>query len=181
MGNRSVCHSFSLAVIVCRRSITQWLPVRSLRMASSPEEFVLGEMRAVYNETVVDHTLRPRNLGEMENASGFGKITGPCGDTMAIWLRVEANVVVAATFASDGCGATLACGSMLTEMVRGKSIPQALGISQSDALDALGGLPEGNEHCALLAVDTLRAAIKDYLAFKKEPWKRAYRTYSGGG
>jgi len=149
-------------------------------MASSPEELVLRKMREVYNETVVGHALRPRNLGEMKNASGFGEISGSCGDTMAIWLRVEANMVVAATFASDGCGATLACGSMLTEMARGKSIPQALGISQPDVLDALGGLPEGNKHCALLAVNTLRAAIKDYLAFKKEPWKRAYRTYSWG-
>jgi nitrogen fixation NifU-like protein len=150
-------------------------------MASSPEELVLREMRKVYNETVVSHALRPRNLGEMKNAGGFGEITGPCGDTMAIWLRVEANTVVAATFTTDGCGATLACGSMLTELVKGKSISQALGISQQDVLDALGGLPEGNKHCALLAVSTLGIALKDYLAFKKEPWKRAYRTYPGGG
>jgi nitrogen fixation NifU-like protein len=150
-------------------------------MASSPEELVLREMRKVYNETVVSHALRPRNLGEMKNAGGFGEITGSCGDTMTIWLRVEANTVVAATFTTDGCGATLACGSMLTEIVKGKSIPQALGISQQDVLGALGGLPEGNKHCALLAVSTLGAAIKDYLTFKKEPWKRAYRTYPGGG
>jgi nitrogen fixation NifU-like protein len=141
---------------------------------------VLMEIQEVYNETVVDHALRPRNLGETKGAGGFGKITGSCGDTMEIWLEVAANTVAAATFATDGCGATLACGSMLTELVKGKSIPQALGISQQDVLDALGGLPEGNKHCALLAVNTLGAAIKDYLAFKKEPWKRAYRTYSGG-
>ena len=145
-------------------------------MVLSPEELTRRELRQIYSETVVDHALRPRNLGSIRGASGCGNVTGPCGDTMEVWLTVEANTVVAATFATDGCGATLACGSMLTEMVKGKSIPQALGISQRDVIGALGGLPEGNEHCALLAVDTMRAAIKDYLDFKKEPWKRAYRT-----
>ncbi len=145
-------------------------------MASSPEELIQQEMGKVYSETVVDHALRPRNLGEMTAASGFGRITGPCGDTMGIWLRVADNKVVAATFTTDGCSATVACGSMLTELAKGKSIPRALGISQQDVLDALGGLPEGNKHCALLAVNTLGEAIKEYLAFKKEPWKRNYRT-----
>ena len=163
MGNRSVCHGFSLPVIVGMAE-DGWAMFGA----------VLMEME-VYNETVSEHTLRPRNLGEIAGASGFGKITGLCGDTMEIWLKVESNTVVAATFTTDGCGATLACGSMLTELVRGKSLPQALGLSQQDVLDALGGLPEGNKHCALLAVNTLREAIKDYLALKKEPWKRAYR------
>lgn len=149
-------------------------------MASSSEESIRQEMREVYSETVADRALRSRNLGEMENADGFGRITGPCGDTMEIWLRVQGNVVVTATFATDGCGATVACGSLLTELARGKTVPQALGISQQDVLDALGGLPEDNVHCALLAVNTLREAIMDYLAFKKEPWKRAYRTHGRG-
>jgi nitrogen fixation NifU-like protein len=84
------------------------------------------EIQEVYNETVIDHDLRPRNLGEIAGASGFGRIIGSCGDTMKIWLKVERNTVVAATFATDGCGATLVCGSMLTELVRGKSLPLAL-------------------------------------------------------
>jgi len=146
-------------------------------MVSSFEEFIRQEMREVYSETVVDHALRPRNLREMEDADGFGRVTGPCGDTMEMWLRVRSNMVVTASFATDGCGATVACGSLLTELVRGKTIPQVMGISQQDVLDALGGLPEGNTHCALLAVSTLREAIKDYLVFKREPWKRAYRTH----
>jgi nitrogen fixation NifU-like protein len=146
-------------------------------MVSSFEESVPQE---VYSEAVIDQALRPRNLGEMENADGFGRVTGPCGDTMKIWLRVEGNTVVMATFATDGCGPTVACGSLLTELVRGKTIPQALGISQQGVLDALGGLPEAHEHCALLVVSTLREAIRDYLALKKEPWKRAYRTYGRG-
>ncbi len=149
-------------------------------MVSSPEELTQREMREVYNDTVIDHALRPRNMSEAKGASGYGKVTSSCGDTMEIWLEVVANTVTAVTFATDGCGATLACGSILTELAKGKSIPLALSISQGDVLSTLGGLPQGNKHCALLAVNTLRAAIKDYLAFKKEPWKRAYRTYSGG-
>ena len=145
-------------------------------MVSSPEELVRREMQGVYSETVIDHAVKPRNLGDMKDASGFGQITGPCGDTMEIWLRVVGDVVAAATFATDGCGATVACGSMLTELARGRSVSQALRISQQDVLAALGGLPEGNEHCALLAVNTLREAVKDYRDFRKEPWKRAYRT-----
>lgn len=146
-------------------------------MASSYEELeelIRQEMSKVYTEIAIDHALNPRNMG---NADGFGKVTGSCGDTMEIWLRVEGNTVVAAGFSTDGCSATLASGSMLTELVKGKSVPQALGISRQYVLDALGGLPEGNRHCALLAVSALKEAIKDYLIFKREPWKRAYRTY----
>lgn len=149
-------------------------------MASSYEELeelIRQEMRKVYTEIAIDHALNPRNMGNMGDADGFGKVTGSCGDTMEIWLRVEGNTVVAAGFSTDGCSATLASGSMLTELVKGKSVPQALGTSQRYVLDALGGLPEGNRHCALLAVNTLKEAIKDYLIFKREPWKRAYRTY----
>jgi len=146
-------------------------------MVSSSGESLPQE---VYTEAVIDRALRPRNLGEMENAHGFGRVTGPCGDTMEIWLRVEGDAVTAATFATDGCVPTIACGSLLTELVRGKTIPQALDISQQAVLDALGGLPEAHTHCALLVVNTLREAIRDYLTFKKEPWKRAYRTYGRG-
>jgi nitrogen fixation NifU-like protein len=149
-------------------------------MVSSSEESIRQEMQQVYSEAVIDRALRPRNLGEMENADGFGRVTGPCGDTMEIWLRVEGNTVVMATFVTDGCGPTVACGSRLTELVRGKTVPQALGISQQGVLDALDGLPEAHEHCALLAVNTMREAIRDYLTFKKEPWKRAYRAHGRG-
>ena len=129
-------------------------------MVSSHEEIVRREMRGVYSDKVIDHALKPRNLGDMKDASGFGRITGPCGDTMEIWLRVVGDVVAAAAFATDGCGATVACGSMLTEIARGRSVSQALRISQQDVLAALGGLPEGNEHCALLAVNALREIVE---------------------
>ena len=141
------------------------------------EELIQKEMRQVYTETAVDHAMNPRNVGQMEGADGFGEVTGPCGDTMEIWLRVKGGIVVAATFLTDGCGPSIASGSIVTELVKGKSIPQVLKISQQDVLDALGGLPEDSIHCALLAANTLKEALKDYFAVKKEPWKRAYRKH----
>jgi len=141
------------------------------------EELIESKMREAYSEEVVDHALHPRNLGNMKDADAFGRITGPCGDTMEIWLKVRGDKVTAASFATDGCAATISTGSIATEMVKGKTLGEVLGISQQDILDALNGLPEGNQHCALLAANTLKKAAKDYLAFRKEPWKRAYRKY----
>jgi len=139
------------------------------------EELIKAEMRKVYSETAIDHAMNPRNLGDMEDADGFAKVTGPCGDTMEIWLRVKNGTIAEANFLTDGCGTSIASGSMVTEMVKGKAVPQAQRISQHDVLSALGGLPEESKHCALLAANTLRAAIRDYLAMKKEPWKKTYR------
>jgi nitrogen fixation protein NifU and related proteins len=141
------------------------------------EDLIESKMREAYSEEVVDHALHPRNLGNMKDADAFGRITGPCGDTMEIWLKVRGNIIIAASFATDGCAATISTGSIATEMVKGKTLGEVLGISQQDILDALDGLPEGNQHCALLAANTLKKAAKDYLAFRKEPWKRAYRKY----
>ena len=147
-------------------------------MASSwekVEELIKSKMREIYSEAVVEHGMNPRNLGEIEDANGFGRITGPCGDTMSMWLKVHGDTIVSAKFLSDGCGTTLASGSMVTEMAKGKSVTEAQKISQQDILDALGGLPDESEHCALLAANTLKEAIKEYLTLKKDPWKKAYR------
>ena len=129
----------------------------------------------VYSQTVIEHATKPRNVGMIPNADGFSQITGPCGDTMQIWLRVRDNVIQRATFWTDGCGTTIAAGSMVTDMVTGKKLEHVLGITQEDILEALGGLPEDSVHCALLASNTLRAACRDYLSLRNEPWKRAYR------
>ena len=141
------------------------------------QELIRAEMRKVYSEAVVDHAMNPRNLGNMEDADGFARVTGPCGDTMEIWLRVKNGTIADASFLTDGCGTSIASGSMITEVVKGKAVPQARKISQNDVLSALGGLPEESKHCALLAANTLKEAIRDYLAMKKEPWKRAYRKH----
>ncbi|MBL7209404.1 MAG: iron-sulfur cluster assembly scaffold protein [Dehalococcoidia bacterium] len=136
---------------------------------------VIAQMKQVYTETAIDHAMNPRNAGSIAGADGFGSVTGPCGDTMEIWLKVKDGKVADAAFWTDGCGTTIACGSMVTEMVKSRNVVHALAINQSEILGSLGGLPEDSLHCALLAADTLQAAIRDYLALKREPWKKAYR------
>jgi nitrogen fixation NifU-like protein len=141
------------------------------------QELVMADARKVYSDIVIDHAMNPRNVGDMQDADGFAKVTGSCGDTMEIWIRVNNNAIARATFMTDGCGTSIASGSMVTEMAKGKSIAEAQRITQRDVLDALGGLPKDSEHCALLAANTLKAALRDYMAVKREPWKRAYRKY----
>ena len=139
------------------------------------QELVKEEMSKLYSQTVIDHALNPRNVGNTGAANGYASVTGPCGDTMDIWLMVKNDTIVKATFMTDGCGTTVAAGSMVTELAKDKSVSQALRTSQEDVLSALEGLPEESKHCALLAANTLRAAAKDYLTLKNEPWKRAYK------
>ena len=139
------------------------------------EQSVMEDMRKIYSDKTIDHFLNPRNLGEMPAPDGFGRISGSCGDTMQIYLKVKDARVMDASFWTDGCGPSIASGSTVTELAKGKSISEARRITQQDILDALGGLPEESLHCALLAADTLKEAIKDYLASNKEPWKRVYR------
>ena len=139
----------------------------------------MADARNIYSETTIDHAMNPRNVGDMEDADGFARITGPCGDTMEIWLKVKNDSVADATFITDGCGPSIASGSMVTELAKGKNVREARIISQQDVLSALDGLPEESQHCALLAANTLKEAIRDYLTIKREPWKKAYRKYGG--
>lgn len=104
---------------------------------------------------------RPHNFGPLDEWDGHARITGPCGDTMEFWLQVADRHIVQATFTTDGCGPSRAAGSMATELATGKLVKEALRIQQQDILQALGGLPKDSEHCALLAANTLRAAIRD--------------------
>ena len=133
-----------------------------------------SQVMAVIKANAYGHGMVPVAQA-LPEADGFASITGPCGDTMEIWLRVRNDKVEDATFWTSGCGTSIACGSMVTEMVKGRNIAQALGTSQDQILQALGGLPEDSLHCALLAANTVKAAVQDYMSFKREPWKRAYR------
>jgi nitrogen fixation NifU-like protein len=141
------------------------------------EELIKAEMRKVYSEMAIEHSMNPRNVGDMEDADGFAKVIGSCGDTMEIWLKVKNGTIASASFLTDGCGTSIASGSMVTELAMGRNVDEARKISQQDVLGALGGLPEESEHCALLAADTLKEAIKDYLTMERELWKRAYRKH----
>jgi len=141
------------------------------------QELILEDARKIYSETTIDHFMKPRNLGDMGDADGFAKVIGSCGDSMEIWLKVKNGTIANTSFLTDGCGTSIASGSMVTEIARGKSISEARRISQQDVLSALGGLPEESKHCALLAADALKEAIKDYLAMEREPWKKAYHKH----
>jgi nitrogen fixation NifU-like protein len=144
------------------------------------EELIEAEMRKIYSETTIDHSINPRNVGSLEDADGFAQVTGLCGDTMEIWLKVKDGTIAQAAFYTDGCGTSIASGSMVTELAKGKSITDAQKISQQNVLDALGGLPDESKHCALLAANTLKEAVRDYLTMKREPWKKAYRKRNTG-
>jgi nitrogen fixation NifU-like protein len=126
------------------------------------EEMVKSKMREKFSETVIEHAMNPKNLGNIEEYDAFADYTGPCGDTMQIWLKVKDGSIDSATFMTDGCGTTVASGDIITELVRGKSIDEARKIDQKEVLDALGGLPEESEHCALLAERTLKQALDSY-------------------
>jgi len=136
---------------------------------------IIENARKLYSEKVVDRWLHPRNLGAIENPQGFGKITGPCGDTMEISLRIMNDKIIEAKFLTDGCATSLAAGSMATELASGKNIQEGFKISQELILDKLDGLPEESEHCALLASNALKSALRDHFASKREPWKKAYK------
>jgi nitrogen fixation NifU-like protein len=142
---------------------------------SEIEEMVMAGARENFSETVIDHAMNPRNVGDMQDADGLAILTGVCGDTMGIWLKVKNDTIKDISFVTDGCGTSVAAGSMVTEMAKGKNIRESQKISPDNILDALGGLPEESEHCAELASTALKAAIRDYIAMKKEPWKKAYR------
>lgn len=116
-----------------------------------------------YSEKVMDHFLHPRNVGEIPDASGVGNVGNPvCGDVMRLYIKIENGIIVDAKFKTFGCGAAISTSSMVTEMVKGKSIDEALKVSNKAVAEALGGLPAIKMHCSVLAEEALKAAIEDY-------------------
>ncbi len=119
----------------------------------------------MYTEQVMDHFMNPRNVGEVEDPSGVGTVgNAKCGDIMQISIKVENNVIVDVKFKTFGCGAAIATSSRATEMVKGKTIEEALQITNKMVTDSLGGLPPVKLHCSVLAEEALHAAIADYKA-----------------
>ena len=131
-------------------------------LAEKLENSVLEDAREVFSETVIEYAYNPKNVGEISDADGVGRVTGTCGDTVQVQIRVENGRISESRFLTDGCGTSIACGSMLTEMSKDKTIEEALMINSGDLLRSLDGLPEEYVHCTVLAVDTLHAAIDDY-------------------
>jgi len=125
-------------------------------------------MKNMYTEKVLDHFRNPRNMGKMENPDGIGKVGNPkCGDVMAIYIKVKDNKISDIKFQTFGCTAAIASSSIATELVKGKTLNEALKITRNDIAKELGGLPAIKMHCSLLATDALKAAIMDYRKKKR--------------
>ena len=119
----------------------------------------------MYSDKVMEHFANPRNVGEIVDADGIGKVGNPqCGDVMWLYIKVKDRIITDIKFKTFGCGAAIATSSMITELARGKTIEEAKKISRSDVADELGGLPAVKMHCSNLAADALKEAIKDYEA-----------------
>lgn len=119
----------------------------------------------MYTDKVMDHFTNPRNVGEIEDANGVGEVgNASCGDIMKIYLKVENNIIKDVKFKTFGCGAAIATSSMVTEMALGKSLEEALELSNQAVAEALDGLPSQKMHCSNLAADALHEAIKNYKA-----------------
>ena len=123
---------------------------------------IRDEEREVFSETVIQEFDNPSNVGWMEDADGEGELTGPCNDTMWMFVRIKDGKVADVLFNTDGCGATIACGSMLTKMLCGLSLEEAGKIGPEDLIAALDGLPNAKMHCAKLTVSTLQRAIANW-------------------
>ena len=118
---------------------------------------------ALYTETVMDHFMHPRNVGSIDNADGVGEVgNAKCGDIMKMYLKIKDGVIEDVKFETFGCGSAIASSSIATEMIKGKTIDEALALTNKDVVDALGGLPAHKLHCSVLAEEAIKSAVKDY-------------------
>ena len=138
---------------------------------------IIEDARKTYSEEVIQRWINPRQLGEIRDPQAYGKVTGPCGDTVKIFLKIEKDRITDARFLTDGCMTTIAAGCMACELAIGKIYKEAFTVTKELILEQLGGLPEESTHCALLASTTLKEALTDYLTSKNEPWRRAYKRH----
>ena len=118
---------------------------------------------ALYTETEMDHFMNPRNVGEIEDADGVGEVgNAKCGDIMKMYLKIKDGIIEDVKFETFGCGSAIASSSMATEMIKGKSIEEALAVTNKQVVETLGGLPVHKLHCSVLAEEAVKSAVKDY-------------------
>ena len=118
---------------------------------------------ALYTETVMDHFTQPRNVGEIPDADGVGEVgNAKCGDIMKMYLKIKDDRIEDAKFETFGCGSAIASSSMATELIKGKTVDEALAVTNKQVVDALGGLPAYKLHCSVLAEESIKAAVKNY-------------------
>ena len=126
---------------------------------------------ALYTETVMDHFTHPRNVGEIPDADGVGEVgNAKCGDIMKMYLKIKDNRIEDAKFETFGCGSAIASSSMATELIKGKTVDEALAVTNKQVVDALGGLPAYKLHCSVLAEESIKAAVKDYYERNNIPY-----------
>jgi len=133
------------------------------KLAGELQEEILKEAGEIFSEKALRTMMEPKNAGEMRDADTDALTKGICGDRMRIYLKIEDGRIVKATFLTDGCGTSIACGSMATQLAAGKTVREAMGISPGDILGALDGLPDSHVHCSILAAITLQKAIAKHL------------------
>lgn len=134
----------------------------------------MSDTYTLYNETVMEHFMNPRNMGDLKDADGVGEVgAAACGDIMKISLRIKDGKIEDARFKTFGCGSAIASSSMATELIKGRSIDEAMNFSNQEVVDALGGLPPVKIHCSVLAEEALKAALEDYLKKHPEAAKKA--------
>ena len=138
------------------------------RLVAELQRQIIEQERALYSAKVIEEARNPTNMGRIAEPDAYGIVHGWCGDTMEIYLRSDGEGIRQATFMTDGCGPSVACGNMLTRMVQGMALVEASGIRPEDLIVALDGLPEDSVHCAELAVKTLREAIANWHAGNEE-------------
>lgn len=136
------------------------------------QRLIDDEDERIYSKAFLEEYRNPQNMGQMADPDAASRITGPCGDTMELHLRITGEKISKAVFMTDGCGATVACGSRLTGAISGMDLDRARELTAAYLARALGGLPSEDEHCAVLAINTLQAALKRYLA-AREAGKRS--------
>ena len=118
---------------------------------------------ALYTETVMDHFMNPRNVGEIPDADGVGEVgNAKCGDIMKMYLKIKDDKIEDVKFATFGCGSAIASSSMATEMIKGKTLEEATAVTNNQVEEALGGLPAHKLHCSVLAEEAIKSAVKDY-------------------
>ena len=118
---------------------------------------------ALYSDIVMDHFMHPRNVGEIPDADGVGQVgNAKCGDIMKMYLKIKDNVIQDVKFETFGCGSAIASSSMATELIKGKTVDEALAVTNKQVVDALGGLPAYKLHCSVLAEESIKAAVKNY-------------------
>ena len=136
------------------------------KFIASVQDELDADAEKTFSKKVLEEYKNPQNVGRMQEPDGVGIITGPCGDTMEFFIKVNKSKIIDIKYMTDGCGATIACGSMTTKLAKGKTLNIVSKITNNDLINALDGLPDENLHCAKLSIDTLQKAIDNYLTEK---------------